>query len=95
MLTGLVTKFQVGGFTAFAGPAVMAAVKATLPVNPPDGVTVIVLAPPLPAVTVRLVGDAESAKLGTGAAFTMSAMVVEAEIMGISGGLALRGKVSR
>jgi hypothetical protein len=43
MLTGLVEpKLKVGGLTAPAGPEVMAAVSATLPVNPPAGVNVIV-----------------------------------------------------
>ena len=39
----------------------------TLPVNPPEGATVIVLFPLLPWVTVRLAGEADSAKLGLGA----------------------------
>ena len=38
--------------------------KVTLPVNPPEGVTVIVLLPLEPCVTVKLVGEAESEKLG-------------------------------
>lgn len=42
--------------------------KFTLPINPSEGVTVIVLFPLLPWVTVRLVGEADSAKLGLGAA---------------------------
>lgn len=41
--------------------------KVTLPVNPPEGVTVTVLFPLLPWVTVRLAGEADSAKLGLGA----------------------------
>lgn len=41
--------------------------KFTLPVNPPEGVTVIVLFPLLPCVTVRLAGEADSVKLGLGA----------------------------
>ena len=41
--------------------------KLTLPVNPPEGVTVIVLFPLLPWVTVRLAGEADSVKLGLGA----------------------------
>ena len=37
-LTGLVVpKLKVGGWFGEAGPAVMAAVKTTLPVNPPLG----------------------------------------------------------
>lgn len=42
--------------------------RVTLPVNPPEGVTVIVLLPLLPCVTVRLVGDAESEKFGVAVA---------------------------
>ena len=38
--------------------------RVTLPVNPPEGVTVIVLLPLLPCVTVRLLGEAESEKFG-------------------------------
>lgn len=34
--------------------------RDTLPVNPPDGVTVIVLLPLVPCLTVRLEGEAES-----------------------------------
>ena len=41
--------------------------KFTLLVNPPEGVTVIVLFPLLPWVTVRLAGEADSVKLGLGA----------------------------
>lgn len=38
--------------------------SVTLPVNPPDAVTVIVLFPLLPCVTDKLEGEAESEKLG-------------------------------
>ena len=41
--------------------------KFTLLVNPPVGVTVIVLFPLFPWVTVRLEGEADSVKLGLGA----------------------------
>ena len=34
--------------------------SVTLPVKPPDGVTVIVELPLLPCVTVKLLGDADS-----------------------------------
>jgi len=44
----------------------------TLPVNPPEGVTVIVELPLLPCVTVRLLGEADSEKFGVAAAFTVS-----------------------
>src|SRR5215831_11629115 len=42
--------------------------SVTLPVKPPEGVTVIVLLPLVPCVTVRLAGDAESEKFGVGVA---------------------------
>ena len=62
MLTGLVEpKVAVGWFTAPLGP-VTATVSVTAPVKLPEGVTVMVLVPPTPAVTVRLVGAAEIAK---------------------------------
>lgn len=38
--------------------------RVTLPVNPPTSVTVIVLVPVPPCVTVTLLGEAESVKLG-------------------------------
>lgn len=38
--------------------------RVTLPVNPPEGVTVMVLLPLLPCVTVTLEGDADKVKLG-------------------------------
>jgi hypothetical protein len=38
--------------------------KLTLPLNPLSGVTVIVLAPLIPCVIVKLLGDAERAKCG-------------------------------
>jgi hypothetical protein len=41
--------------------------RLTLPVNPPEGVTVIVLLPLLPWVTLKLDGEADSEKLGVGA----------------------------
>jgi len=50
--------------------------SVTDPVNPFDGVTVIVLLPLVPCFTVRLLGDAESEKSATGAAFTVRVMVV-------------------
>jgi len=40
------------------------AAKVTLPVNPPTSVTEIVLVPLPPCVTVTLLGEAESVKLG-------------------------------
>ena len=43
------------------------AAKLTLPLKPFCGVIVIVLAPLVPCTTVKLFGDAESVKFGTGA----------------------------
>jgi hypothetical protein len=53
------------------------AVKATAPVNPPLGVTVMVVDAVPPRGTVTLAGMAESEKSGTGGAVTVSAMGVE------------------
>jgi hypothetical protein len=50
--------------------------KLTLPVNPFTGLTVMVLVPLPPWVTETLVGEAESEKFGTAAAFTVSVTVV-------------------
>src|SRR5215472_10887068 len=49
--------------------------KATLPLKPLNGFTVIVLEPLAPCVMVKLVGDAESVKFGGG--FTVRETVVE------------------
>jgi hypothetical protein len=46
--------------------------SVTLPVNPPLGVTVIVELPLLPRVTLKLLGEADSEKLGVAVAFTVS-----------------------
>jgi hypothetical protein len=51
--------------------------KVTLPLKPFCGVTVMVLAPLAPWVSAKLLGDAESVKLGTGSGFTVREMVVE------------------
>lgn len=48
----------------------------TEPVNPLVGFTVIVLLPLLPCFTVRLVGDADSEKLGVAVAFTVRVIEV-------------------
>ncbi len=53
------------------------AVNATLLVNPPVRVIVIVLAPLAPRFTIKLAGDAESAKSGAGGALTVRINVVE------------------
>lgn len=50
--------------------------SVTLPVNPPDGVTVIVLLPLELRVMVRLVGDADKVKLAAATGFTVSETVV-------------------
>ena len=50
--------------------------KLTLPLKPFIGLTVMVLVPVPPWVTDTLVGEAESEKFGTAAAFTVSVMVV-------------------
>jgi hypothetical protein len=50
--------------------------KVTEPVNPPEGVSVIVLFPLVPCFTVKLDGEAESAKFGVAVAFTVRATLV-------------------
>jgi hypothetical protein len=50
--------------------------KLTLPVKPPDGVTLTVLFALLPCVTVALAGEAEREKLGAAVAFTVNEIVV-------------------
>ena len=52
------------------------AAKVTLPVTPPEGVSVIVLVPVVPCFTVKLEGEAESEKSGVATAFTVSETVV-------------------
>jgi hypothetical protein len=54
------------------------AASVTLPVNPFLSVTEMVLVPLLPWVTVRLLGEAESVKLGDAAALTVRAIEVVA-----------------
>jgi hypothetical protein len=50
--------------------------KLTLPLKPFCGVTVMVLVPLVPWVIAKLLGDAESVKLGTGSGFTVRKTVV-------------------
>jgi len=50
--------------------------KLTLPLKPFCGVTVIVLAPLVPCVTVKLLGEAEIVKFATRAGFMVSETVV-------------------
>jgi len=52
------------------------AARLTLPLKPPVGLTVMVLVPLFPCVTVKLAGDADSEKSGTAAAFTVRLTVV-------------------
>ena len=49
--------------------------SVTDPVKPPVSVTVMVLVPLVPCLTVKLAGDAESEKSGVAGAFTVSEMV--------------------
>jgi hypothetical protein len=65
-VVGLVPKLAV---TPLGRPE---ADNVTLPVNPPDAVSVMVLLPLVPCFTVRLEGEAESEKLGVAVAFTVS-----------------------
>ena len=51
--------------------------KLTVPLKPFCGVTVIVLVPLFPWVTVALLGDADRLKFGWAAAFTVRLTVVE------------------
>lgn len=46
--------------------------SVTLPVKPPLGLTVIVLLPLLPCVTLKLLGEADNEKLGVAVAFTVN-----------------------
>jgi len=57
------------------------AVKATLPVNPPMSVTVMVSVPLLPCLTVREDADGESEKPVVTLALTVRAMVVVAVVL--------------
>jgi hypothetical protein len=51
----------------------------TLPVKPPDGVTVIVELPLLPCVTVRLLGEADSEKFGPDTTGKLTQLFAELE----------------
>src|SRR5260370_11739285 len=53
--------------------------KLTLPVKPFEGVTVIVLLPLLPWVTLRLAGDADSKKSGVAVAGGKTQLFAELE----------------
>jgi hypothetical protein len=68
IVTGLVVpKLAVGGYKAFAGLEVIAAVSVTLPVNPPEGVIVIaevfpVVAPAAAVTAVPLTAYPEAVR---------------------------------
>jgi hypothetical protein len=71
-LTGLVEpKLRVGRYAAPEGLEVREAVRVTFPVNPPEGVTAMVLVPLLPWMRVRLAGEGERVKPGGRATVTM------------------------
>ena len=79
MLTGVVDpKLKVGGYWAPAGLDVRAAIKATLPVKPPAGVTVMVDVFPVVAPGEIVTGVPLTAKLGL-ATTSVSAVDVLAE----------------
>jgi hypothetical protein len=77
MVTEAVARLHVGRSAAPAGEELMAQLIATAPVNPPDGVTVIVELLPVvaPGITVML-PLLVRAKLGVGAAVTLTVTVV-------------------
>ena len=65
IVSGLVElKLKVGGITAPVGLLVRAAVRVTLPVKPPVGVTVIVEVLPVVAPAAMLTGVPLTVKLG-------------------------------
>jgi len=67
MLTGVVVpKLKVGGYTAPLGLEARTAVRATLPVKPPEGVTVIVDAFPEVAPGATVTAVPLTVKLGGG-----------------------------
>ena len=50
--------------------------RVTLPVKPPEGVSVIVLEPLVPCLTVKLEGEADNEKFGVATPVTVSEIVV-------------------
>ena len=50
--------------------------SVTLPVKPPEGVTVIVELPLLPCVTLKLLGEADNEKFGVATALTVNEIEV-------------------
>jgi hypothetical protein len=72
---------HVAGLVGFAGVVVTAQVRATAPVNPFDGVTVIVEVLPAVALASKVMGPLfERANVGAGAAVTMTEFVPIAEL---------------
>lgn len=53
--------------------------SVTLPVNPPDGVTVTVEEPLLPCVTVKLLGEADNEKFGPATGGKLTQLFAELE----------------
>ena len=81
MLTGVVEpKLTVGGYWAPAGLEVRVAVSVTLPMNPPDGVTVTVDVFDVVAPGVTLTAVPPMVKLGFTAIVTVTEPVPEAAL---------------
>jgi hypothetical protein len=81
ILTGVVEpKLNVGGSWAPVGLDVTAAVSATLPVNPPLGVTVMVDVLPVVAPGLNVTAEPVIATLGGIAAVTITELVPVAEL---------------
>jgi hypothetical protein len=81
MTTGAVEpKLNVGGYWALARLEVNAAVNATLPVNPPAGVTVIVEVFPVVAPGARVTVVAETANVGLDATVSAPATATASEL---------------
>jgi hypothetical protein len=78
MLTGVALKLKVGRSVAPEGLVAIAAVRATLPVKPPLGVTVMVVVLPVvaPGGLMVIAPPLVRAKLGTGGAVTITVTVV-------------------
>jgi hypothetical protein len=80
METGVVEpKLRVGALEAPAGELVIAAVRATLPVNPPLGVTVIVEVFPVVAPATTVTAVPARARPGAEAAVTVTETGEEVE----------------
>jgi hypothetical protein len=78
MLTGLVVpKLKVGGYVPFAGLEVTAAVSATLPVKPPEGVMVTVAVFPVVAPAVSVSDELLRVKVGVGGGTAVTVTVAE------------------